>query len=62
MASDARRTVSVSALPETILPVRMHMGLAQRIKLYLEDSPIDGGHSDTAGANAYELLEEAMYV
>lgn len=34
--------------------------LADRIEAYLEDHPSDGGHSDAAGANAWELLREAM--
>lgn len=34
--------------------------LADRIKAYLEDAPLDGRHSDAAGADAYELLREAM--
>src|SRR5258705_1898720 len=33
--------------------------LVDRIKAYLEDAPADGRHSDAAGANAYELLDEA---
>lgn len=35
--------------------------LSDRIKAYLEDRPADGGHSDAAGGNAWELLEEAMH-
>jgi hypothetical protein len=34
--------------------------LADRIELYLEDAPSDGGHSDRAGGNCWELLNEAM--
>lgn len=34
--------------------------LVDRIKAYLEDHPGDGGHSDAAGATAFELLEEAV--
>jgi hypothetical protein len=34
--------------------------LADRIQLYLDDNPYDGGHSDAAGGDAWELLEEAM--
>lgn len=34
--------------------------LADRIEAYLEDHPSDGGHSDAAGANAWELLQEAL--
>lgn len=34
--------------------------LSDRIEKYLEDAPINGGHSDAAGANAWELLQEAM--
>lgn len=34
--------------------------LADRIEAYLNDFPSDGQHSDAAGANAYELLREAM--
>lgn len=34
--------------------------LAERIELYLEDAPSNGGHSDAAGANCWELLDEAM--
>lgn len=38
----------------------MLIDLADRIEAYLEDAPGDGGHSDKAGANAWELLREAM--
>jgi hypothetical protein len=34
--------------------------LADRISAYISDAPMDGRHSDAAGANAYELLTEAM--
>ena len=34
--------------------------LADRIEAYLGDAPYGGGHSDKAGANAWELLQEAM--
>ena len=34
--------------------------LADRIEAYLEDAPSHGGHSDKAGAYAWELLREAM--
>lgn len=34
--------------------------LADRIEAYLDDAPMDGMHSDAAGADAYELLREAM--
>jgi hypothetical protein len=34
--------------------------LAARIELYLDDKPSDGGHSDAAGSNCWELLYEAM--
>jgi len=34
--------------------------LADRIELYLEDAPSNGGHSDNAGGNCWELLNEAM--
>lgn len=34
--------------------------LADRIEAYLEDHPSDGGHSDAAGANAWELLQAAL--
>jgi hypothetical protein len=34
--------------------------LAARIELYLEDAPSNGGHSDNAGGNCWELLNEAM--
>jgi hypothetical protein len=36
--------------------------LSDRIEAYLEDAPSNGGHSDKAGANAWELLREAMGV
>jgi len=32
----------------------------RRCKAYLEDAPLDGRHSDAAGSNAYELIEEAI--
>ena len=35
--------------------------LADRIKAYLSDHPSNGGHSDAAGGNAWELLDEAMW-
>jgi hypothetical protein len=34
--------------------------LADRIEAYLNDAPGGGGHSDAAGADAWELLREAM--
>src|SRR5882724_8975462 len=34
--------------------------LADRIELYLDEPPTDGGHSDAAGANVWELLREAV--
>ena|SRR5882724_650346 len=34
--------------------------LINQIAEYLDDAPHGGGHSDIAGANCWELLEEAM--
>lgn len=33
---------------------------ARRCRAYLDDAPLDGRHSDAAGSNAYELIEEAI--
>lgn len=33
---------------------------ARRCRAYLDDMPSDGRHSDAAGSNAYELIEEAI--
>lgn len=43
-------------------PIKAAAGevLADRIAAYLDDAPHDGGHSDAAGANSWELLQEAM--
>lgn len=36
------------------------MQLVERINAYLDDAPMDGRHSDVAGADAYELFREAV--
>lgn len=37
----------------------METDIISRISAYLTDRPADGGHSDAAGGNCWELLEEA---
>jgi len=43
----------------TIEPLAPPFELADRIKIYLDDAPQYGEHSDKAGANCWELLREA---
>lgn len=51
------RATTTRSSPVTGVPPS---SLADRIELYLDDTPHGGGHSDAAGANCWELLEEAM--
>lgn len=49
--------------PESETELSSPDGLAdfvKRCRAYLEDRPGYGGHSDAAGSNAYELIEEAI--
>lgn len=51
--SDTNEAAGASATEELADFVR-------RCRAYLEDAPGSGGHSDAAGSNAYELIEEAI--
>ncbi|HWW62018.1 MAG TPA: hypothetical protein VN181_11675 [Thermoanaerobaculia bacterium] len=52
--------VARDAVLETVSRSSADSGLAARIERYLDDAPGDGGHSDAAGGNCWELLREAM--
>jgi len=44
--------------PALLSPGASHF--IDRCKSYLDDAPAHGGHSDAAGADAFELIEEAI--